>query len=126
MDDDDHYFENYISDMVLPLRWGYFDLVGKWSTFWHDIQEDQFFLKNPTGSHKDCNIVFGATLVAPRTLFLENPFQERVTGEDTFLLAQFKSKGLKVYASDPYNFCLLAEKQSIRGVCQRTSFQMTH
>ena len=112
MDDDDHYLENYISDMVLPLRWGEFDLVGKWATFWHDVEENQYFLKNPNGSHKETDLVFGATLVAPRNLFLKNPFQERVTGEDTFLLAQFKSNGLKIYSSDPYNFCVSRRKES--------------
>lgn len=104
MDDDDYYGPNYVSDMLLPMRWGDFDLIGKYQTFWHDVQSDKFYLKNLRGAHKTTDLVFGATFVGRRTMFLRNPFPERRTGEDTLQLAQLKSNGYRIYSADPFNF----------------------
>lgn len=107
MDDDDYYGPNYVSDMLLPMRWGGFDLIGKNQTFWHDVQSDKFYLKNLRGAHKTQDLVFGATFVGSRTMFLRNPFPERRTGEDTLQLAQLKSNGYRIYSADPFNFCIV-------------------
>jgi spore maturation protein CgeB len=105
MDDDDYYGPNYVSDMLLPMRWGDFDLIGKNQTFWHDVQSDKYYLKNLRGAHRTMDLVFGATFVGRRTMFLRNPFPERRTGEDTLELAQLKSNGYRIYSADPFNFC---------------------
>jgi spore maturation protein CgeB len=107
MDDDDYYGPNYISDMVLPMRWGGFDLVGKNNTFWYDVATKKFYLKNLRLAHRVSNHIFGATFVGRRTMFLRNPFPERRSGEDTIQLAQLKSKGYRIYSTDPFNFCVI-------------------
>jgi len=106
MDDDDYYGPNYISDMILPMRWGNFDLIGKYNTFWHDVETRKFYLKNLRGAHRNLNHIYGATFVGRRTMFLRNPFPERRTGEDTLQLAQLKSNGYQIYSADPFNFCI--------------------
>lgn len=106
MDDDDYYGPNYVSDMLLPMRWGNFDLIGKNQTFWYDVQSNKYYLKNLRGAHRTMDLVFGATFVGRRTMFLRNPFPERRTGEDTLQLAQLKSNGYHIYSADPFNFCI--------------------
>jgi spore maturation protein CgeB len=106
MDDDDYYGPNYVSDMILPMRWGDFDLIGKHNTFWQDVEAGKFYLKYLRNAHRTTDMVFGATFVGRRTMFLRNPFPERRTGEDTLQLAQLKSNGYRIYSADPFNFCI--------------------
>ncbi|MGX9353362.1 glycosyltransferase family protein (plasmid) [Shimia sp. W99] len=106
MDDDDYYGPNYITDMLLPMRWGNYDIIGKRGTFWHDATTGKFYFKHPNNFHRPSDFVYGATFMGRRSVFLSNPFQERSTGEDTFMLAQLKSMGYKIYAADPFNFCV--------------------
>lgn len=105
MDDDDYYGPNYVSDMLLPMRWGDFDLIGKNQIFGYDVQSDKFYLKNLRGAHRVMDLVYGATFVGRRTMFMRHPFLERRTGEDTLQLAQLKSNGYRIYSADPFNFC---------------------
>ncbi|WBU62079.1 glycosyltransferase family protein [Paracoccus albus] len=106
MDDDDFYGPNYIADMLLPTRWGGYDLIGKRGTFWHDVATGRYYLKHPMQCHRRSEFVYGATFLGRRTMFLNAPFQERSTGEDTFQLLQLASKGYSIYAADPFCFCV--------------------
>lgn len=106
MDDDDWYFPNYLKDMIITLRLGDYDLVGKNSAFVYFDGANQTAIRNPGMMSVDDNNLRGATLVSKNKFSEHLTFGDLKTGEDSELLKKAKTHGLKIYASDPFNFMI--------------------
>ncbi|MFW1808255.1 glycosyltransferase [Acinetobacter ursingii] len=113
MDDDDFYFENYITDMILPFKFGNFGLVGKKEIFVYLEESDKTILRYPNQSHRVTDFVAGPTLIIKRSVFDSvNGFNNVNNGEDSSLIEKLKEKGVAVYSSDPFNFIQWRSKNS--------------
>lgn len=112
-DDDDLYFPNYLTDMMLPFKFGDWSLVGKKEGFFYLELEDKLVVKYPNQRHIDTDFVMGATLVMKKSDLIEvGGFLEAARGEDSDLLKRMTAKGKKIYASDPFNFIVWRSKNS--------------
>ena len=110
-DDDDLYFPNYLTDMMLPFKFGDWSVVGKKEGFFYLESEDKLIVKYPNQRHIDTDFVMGATLVMRKSdLFEVGGFLEASKGEDSDLLRRMKAAGKKVYAADPFNFVVWRSK----------------
>ena len=110
-DDDDLYFPNYLTDMMLPFKFGDWSVVGKKEGFFYLESEDKLIVKYPNQRHIDTDFVMGATLVMRKSdLFEVGGFLEAAKGEDSDLLRRMKAAGKKVYAADPFNFVVWRSK----------------
>lgn len=105
MDDDDFYFENYLTDMIIPFSYGNFGLVGKKETFIYLEESNQTVLRFHNTSHRITDFVSGPTLVFTKTAFNKvGGFNDVNKGEDSTIIEKLKKENLEIYASDPFNF----------------------
>lgn len=112
-DDDDLYFPNYLTDMLLPFKFGDWSVVGKKEGFFYLEAEDKLIVKYPNQRHIDTDFVMGATLIIRKSDLIEvGGFLEAAKGEDSDLLRRMKANGKKIYAADPFNFIVWRSKNS--------------
>lgn len=112
-DDDDFYFPNYLTDMMIPFKFGNWSIVGKKEGFFYIEAEDKTIVKYPGQRHLQTDFVMGATLVIRKSDLLEvGGFEAKNRGEDSNLLKAFKEKGKYIYAADPFNFVVWRSKDS--------------
>lgn len=106
MDDDDFYFKNYISDMLLTFDFGRHDVAGKKERFIYFKYEDNTYLQYVGQKHRYTNFITGASIFAKKDIFNYVKFGEINKGEDSIFLNQLNEKKIRIYASDPYNYCI--------------------
>lgn len=111
-DDDDFYFENYLSDMILPFKFGNYDLVGKAETFiFLEALNKTVLIRNEKANHREMEFVAGPTFVIKKATFDKlGGFMELNQSEDSNLLKRLKEKGGKIYSSDSFNFVQFRSK----------------
>lgn len=103
MDDDDSYLPHYLEDLANALFYSGADLVGKQAVYVH-LESDELILRHQEKEHIFTNFVVGPTLFGYQETFLNNPFEERTTGEDSAFLKSVLDNGGKIYAADRFNF----------------------
>jgi hypothetical protein len=102
MDDDDLYFDNYISDMLMPFFQDDYAVVGKFEQFIYLSEINKMILRFP-GWRNRLSFVSGATFVVSKKFGGYLRFGDKPSGEDTFLLKMADEHKLKVYATDSFN-----------------------
>ena len=113
MDDDDFYFDNYLTDMVLPFKYGNFGLVGKKEIFVYLEGSNKTVIRYANQSHRITDFVAGPTLVIKRKIFDQvGGFNALNRGEDSTLIEKIKELKLPVYSSDAFNFIQWRSKDS--------------
>jgi glycosyltransferase involved in cell wall biosynthesis len=111
MDDDDLYFENYLSDMMLPFSFGDYGLVGKKEIFMY-LEGSKKLIRRYAGlQHRTTDFVTGATIVARRDVLKAVPFASANRGEDSAFIEGVRAAGYAIYSTDPYNFCVWRHAQ---------------
>src|SRR5690606_4925076 len=101
MDDDDFYFDNYLTDMILPFSYGDFGLVGKKEIFVYLEGSDKTVIRYANQSHRITDFVAGPTLVMRKNIFDQvGGFNALNRGEDSTLIDKIKALKLPIYASD--------------------------
>ena len=65
---------------------------------------DKLIKRFPGKKHQEADFVAGATLVFKADVFHKYKFKAVNRGEDSELLNRLKADGIKIYASDPFNF----------------------
>jgi glycosyltransferase involved in cell wall biosynthesis len=111
MDDDDFYFKNYISDMLIPFSFGDYGMVGKKEIYMY-LSESNQLIKRFTGmKHREVDFVAGPTFVIKKSIFDSIKFQPKNTGEDSEFIKSLIKSGAKIYSSDPFNFVQFRGKQ---------------
>lgn len=104
MDDDDFYGQHYLVDQLGALNYSGAQVVGKQAHYMYLQSHDATVLRFAHKEHRFTRMVMGPTILAPRGVFLQHPFERRSTGEDTaFLQAVIAASGT-VYSSDRYNY----------------------
>lgn len=113
-DDDDFYLPNYLQDMLIPFKFSNnkYGVVGKKEIFVYLENQDQTFLRYKNHRHSETDFVAGPTLVFPRKIFDDIKFGDLNRGEDSNILEKIKKKGMKVYATDSFNFIQFRSKNS--------------
>lgn len=106
MDDDDFYFENYLSDMLLPFEHGDYALTGKCEYFIYlESSNKVVLIRDGKGSYRNSEFVAGATLVVKTKILKElGGFKSVNQGEDSDLIKRIIAKNYKIYSADPFNF----------------------
>lgn len=104
MDDDDFYFSNYISDMLLPFEFGDYSMVGKKEVYMYLAGVKKLVKRYPNFKHREVDFVAGPTFVIKKNIFDAIKFEARNTGEDSTFINNLKSAGYRIYAADPFNF----------------------
>ncbi|MCL4555831.1 MAG: glycosyltransferase family 2 protein [Gammaproteobacteria bacterium] len=106
MDDDDLYFENYLSDMIALFELDDYAMVGKFEQFIYLSDINKMVLRFP-GWHNRLSFVSGSTFVVNRRYGGNLRFGETESGEDTALLKMAEESKLKVYAVDCFNHIVM-------------------
>lgn len=104
MDDDDFYFRNYLSDMLIPFSFGDYGLVGKQELYMYLSGLGKLIKRFPGMKHREVSFVAGPTFVVVKSVFDSIRFEPRNTGEDSTFINNLISAGYKIYAADPFNF----------------------
>ena len=104
MDDDDYYFENYLSDMLIPFSFGDYAMVGKRELFMYLSESKKLIRRNNGQKHQESQFVAGPTFVIKKSIFDIFRFEQRNTGEDSSFLRRLIANNYRVYAADPFNF----------------------
>ena len=107
MDDDDHYGERYLSDMMLAANFTEAEILGKGTYFVHVEGKAVMALRSVSGQHQFTEFVSGATLTARREVLREIRFPDRTRGEDSSLLAEASKAGCRIYSADPFNILVI-------------------
>ncbi|MEN7538103.1 glycosyltransferase family protein [Aurantiacibacter flavus] len=107
IDDDDLYFENYTSDMLLPFKYTKARIVGKQSVFSYLEAEDALYQRFQGRVHRYSKLIAGPTLVADRRVLEKVPFGQFQVGTDTQWLRACLDAGERIYSTDPFNFVLI-------------------
>ena len=106
MDDDDIYFENYLSDMIALFDLDDYAVVGKFEQFIYLSDIKKMVLRFP-GWRNRLSFVSGSTFVVSRRYGGDLRFGETERGEDTALLKMAEEKKLKVYAANCFNHIVM-------------------
>jgi hypothetical protein len=106
MDDDDLYFENYLSDIIPLFRLEDYAMVGKFEQFIYLSDIKKLILRH-VGWHSRLSFISGATFVTSRRYGEDLRFGELEMGEDTALLKMAEERKLKVYAADCFNHVVM-------------------
>jgi spore maturation protein CgeB len=104
MDDDNLYFDDFLSDLMLAFQIGDFDVVGKESHFCYLGGRDQLIWRVPRKRHSRTKFVCGDAMIIRRRVFEKTSFPAKRVGEDTKFLRDVVALGGTVYAADPFNF----------------------
>lgn len=104
VDDDNFYFENYLTDLMLPFEFGDYDIVGKRSYFCYLEGSDKIVWHYPSDTHCETDFVSGDAMIMRRRVFDRAAFPNKRVGEDSHLLREVKKYGGKIYSADQFNF----------------------
>lgn len=111
VDDDDIYFDNYISDAMVPMLCFDCDIVGKKEVFIYLDGQDKTYLKFSEEFNCVTDFVAGATFLMRKMIFENIQFNtDKIKGVDTLLLLKAKAQGYKIYSADPFNFIIYRSK----------------
>lgn len=107
IDDDDFYGDYYLSDALYALDYSRAQIVGKQARYVRFEATGATAIANEEREHRYTDFVAGPTLIGPRDIFEQVPFESRTTGEDTALLRGVLDVGGRIYAADRFNFVQL-------------------
>jgi spore maturation protein CgeB len=103
-DDDNFYFSNFLSDLMLPFSFEDYAIVGKESYYCYLGGKNQTILRFPEKRHRETQFVAGDAMIMKREIFEKTAFPERRVGEDSKLLKDVIALGGKIYSADRFNF----------------------
>lgn len=105
MDDDDHYAENYLSDLILTCKSKGANVCGKGTFFTYFQSQRSLFLSQEAAENEwSDQYIHGGTILARRRDVEGIDFPPVRQGTDTLFLRQCVSAGLRIYSADRYNF----------------------
>lgn len=104
MDDDDCYGPEYLSDQLFALSFSGADIVGKQAHYVHLKNSRANVLRFAEKEHRYTDFVMGPTIMAPRQVFVDNPFAQLGLGEDTAFLQNAQQQGMTIYSADRFNY----------------------
>ncbi|MGO0059456.1 glycosyltransferase family 2 protein [Brevibacillus fluminis] len=103
-DDDDYYGPHYLVRQLRALVVTKAHVVGKLAHFLYLKGRQLLVLQLPHQGNRFVNWIAGGTIMARRSLFLQVPFPDRSLGEDVGFLRKCRARGLRIYASDHFDY----------------------
>ncbi len=97
-------FANYLSDMLIPFTFWDYGLVGKKELYMYLSGSKKLIKRFPGEKHKEVDFVAGPTFLLKTEIFNKFKFPSLNRGEDSLLIKNLKDNGIKIYATDPFNF----------------------
>ena len=112
MDDDDFYFDHYLSDMLLPFEHGQYAMTGKCENFIYLEALGKLVLtRDSRGAYRTSEFVAGPTLVVKKKIFDQlGGFKSVNNGEDSDLIKRILGAGYKIFSTDSFNFVQFRSK----------------
>lgn len=112
MDDDDFYFDHYLSDMLLPFEHGQYAMTGKCENFIYLETVGKLVLtRDSRAAYRETEFVAGPTLVIKKTIFDKlGGFKSVNNGEDSDLIKRILAAGHKIFSTDSFNFVQFRSK----------------
>ncbi len=104
-DDDDHYGDEYLADVMMTFPYSGAAVSGKQCYFAYLEGQDRTVLRFPGREFRDAPRVVGGTIVADRSMVGDIEFQAVPRGTDTLFLDEVKARGMTVFSADRFNFC---------------------
>ncbi len=93
-----------MSDSLLGFKYSSASVVGKLESFMFHEGTNSLYTRFENKAFRYQQLILGPTIIAKRKVFDSIRFQERSRGEDTNFLKDCLKSGLKIFATDPYNF----------------------
>ncbi|MET3292239.1 UNVERIFIED_CONTAM: glycosyltransferase involved in cell wall biosynthesis [Brevibacillus sp. OAP136] len=103
-DDDDYYGPHYLVRQLRALIVTKAHVVGKLSHFLYLKGRKLLVIQRPHQENRFVKWIAGGTIMARRSLFLNVPFPDRSLGEDVGFLRKCRARGLRIYASDHFDY----------------------
>lgn len=110
-DDDDYYGEHYLFDSVQALKFTGADLVGKQARYMKIYSDNLFILNAEKNEHIFADFIAGPTITGYAESFSKVRFKPTNRGEDTDFLRRATQQGIRIYASDRFNFVQVRNHQ---------------
>ncbi|MCU1537989.1 MAG: glycosyl transferase family 2 [Humibacillus sp.] len=104
LDDDNHYAEHFLGDLVRAFDYSEASVVGKWAHYAHLRATGANLLRFPDAEHRYVDLVQGGTIVTPRELARTVRFEDLPRRVDTTFLAKVRRAGGRIYSADRFNF----------------------
>ncbi|TQM57324.1 glycosyltransferase family protein [Humibacillus xanthopallidus] len=104
MDDDNHYAEHFLGDLVRAFDYSEASVVGKWAHYAHLRSTGATLLRFPDAEHRYVDLVQGGTIVVARDLARQVRFEDLPRRVDTTFLEKVRRDGGRVYSADRFNF----------------------
>lgn len=103
-DDDDYYGPHYLTGALRAFIRSKADVVGKLTHYLYLKASNLLVLQLPNRENTFVEWIAGGTIMARRSLFRQVPFPDRSLGEDVVFLNRCTARGLRIYASDRYDY----------------------
>lgn len=104
-DDDDHYGDEYLADLMMTFPYSGAAVAGKQCYYAYLESQDRTVLRFPGREFRTAPRVVGGTIVADRAQVDGIAFESVPRGSDSRFLEAVRSRGLTVFSADRYNFC---------------------
>ena len=112
LDDDNIYFDNFVSDMMLPLTYTDAKIVGKKTYFTYLEGSKRLILRFPGWQHRWVNLASGSAIVIDKTVFNLVRFPDVSVGEDTAFMRSCMEKGYFIYSPDCFNYVVVRREDT--------------
>jgi len=103
-DDDDIYFENYLTDVIVAFLYSKADIIGKYSFFTYLEKTNVIAVRFNGIEYMYTKHVCGASIAADVEKTSNIPFWPVVQGTDTMFLRESYHSGLKIYSNHKFNY----------------------
>ncbi|MCA9104332.1 MAG: glycosyltransferase [Planctomycetales bacterium] len=107
IDDDDFYGPNYFRDALLAMKYSGAAMVGKETFFAFVESTNQLVVRFPNKHYRYRTHIAGPTFVWDGNQTRDIPFVQRRQGTDSAFQKQLVEMGLKIFATDPFNFLMI-------------------
>ncbi|MEQ8842926.1 MAG: glycosyltransferase [Acidimicrobiales bacterium] len=104
-DDDDHYGDEYLADVMMTFPYTGAAVAGKQCYYAYLEGQDRTVLRFPGREFRDAPRVVGGTIVADRSQVGDIAFEAVPQGTDSRFLNAVRARGLTVFSADRFNFC---------------------
>ncbi|MFT7601602.1 MAG: hypothetical protein ACI8TP_004561 [Acidimicrobiales bacterium] len=104
-DDDDHYGDEYLADLMMTFPYSGAAVAGKQSYYAYMSGQDRTVLRFPGKEFRSAPRVVGGTIVADRAQVDGINFEAVQRGTDSRFLGAVIARGLTVFSADRFNFC---------------------
>src|SRR5699024_5075062 len=102
MDDDDFYFEHYLIDQYMSMKYSQASVVGKYEAYYYFEQEDVIVKRSIGHYHEYGNFVLGATIMTTSKVMKDLLFEDIPKAVDTNFLRRAIEYGVEIYATHPF------------------------